>query len=386
LLTKNRKILLVWLFIFSTGNPVVTYFFGNIFTPFFFLITFFISNGKLPPISSKLRLYILLIFIIFFVHGFTLYYISTLAYVNFVSKILFGWYVYTIIGKDFSQILLKVVTQIAKISLICFVLINLLGLSQYFPSVGVFRTLLFYNTIIGHEFQNFGILWEPGAFAGLLVFAILLNINQFITNIRNFRSNYYLLMLTILTTQSTGGYFFLFVLIFFSTFKKIGLRELILSIIILILSFYAFTSFEFLGEKIIDQKDAAEEQEIGEFSNTRFGSWYFDLHYIIKRPFFGNGFDEMERYSDHREVYRNNKNEVDGNGNSISNTWAKIGGIFILFYFFTVYLRMRRFFSIRNSSLVILILLLMFQHEDWFNFPLFLSLNFINLEQNGETT
>ncbi len=386
MLTKNRKILLVWLFIFSTGNPVVAYFFGNIFTPFFFLVSFLISGGKLPRMSSKLWLYILLIITIFFVHGLTLQYISTLAYVNFISKILFGWYVYTITGKDFSQIFLKVVIQIAKISLICFVLINLLGLSPYLPVLGNFNTLFIYNYKIGHELQNSGILWEPGAFAGLLVFTILLNISDFTKNIRNIKSEYFVLIIAIISTQSTGGYLFLLILILFAIFKKIGFRELVISILIFSISLFVFNRFEFLGEKIINQKDAAQEQEIGDFSNTRIGSWYFDLHYILKRPLFGNGFDEMERYSDHRFLIKLDKKALDGNGNSLSNTWAKIGAIFILFYFISVYFRLRRFSNLRNTSLIVLILFLMFQHEDWFNFPLFLSLNFINLDQNVTTT
>jgi hypothetical protein len=131
-----------------------------------------------------------------------------------------------------------------------------------------------------------------------------------------------------------------------------------------------------LNEKINAQFEKSESQEIGEFSNTRFGSVIFDWYYIQKHPLIGNGFDQETRYSDHQYLFYGIKGDAIGSGNSFSHYWATLGVIFIIGYFLLLW----RQVVVKGKIFAFLIMIVVFlnlQSEQWYNYPLYLGFVFL---------
>lgn len=227
--------------------------------------------------------------------------------------------------------------------------------------------------------RNSGMFWEPGAFAGIITLVLALNFGriQEILKLEKFKIT--IVTITLLTTQSTTGYIVFFIILLFYFFKPKYLVVSVISMPIIVSSFlYVFNTNDFLSEKFISQYQKAEYQEIGEFSNSRFGSLIFDWYYIQKHPFIGNGFDIRTRYEDHQYLFDASGKDVIGSGNSFSNYFASMGFFFIFGYFFLLWkstVQNGRLFAL----LIFTVVLLNIQGEQWYNFPLYLGLPFLAL-------
>ena len=87
-----------------------------------------------------------------------------------------------------------------------------------------------------------------------------------------------------------------------------------------------YVEVDFLGDKVSRQLENAQFLE--DFSPDRFGALLFDLHYIEKSPWFGNGFHESTRYADHPHL----QGEALGHGNGLSNFVATLGTVGLAAY------------------------------------------------------
>ncbi len=131
--------------------------------------------------------------------------------------------------------------------------------------------------------RNCGIFWESGAFSVFLNVTLFLYYStKSIKTVKDlFDKNSTILIVALLSTTSTMGVLSLMiVLTFFSTQLKSAVKYVFLALI-LVTGYLAFTTVDFIGNKINDQLSESN------VSNNRFGSALKDFENIAERPLFG---------------------------------------------------------------------------------------------------
>ena len=152
--------------------------------------------------------------------------------------------------------------------------------------------------------RNSGPFWEPGAFGGFALIALIFNVikRRTLGNKKNL-----VFILAIITTLSTSAVIALFVLIslYYIQLSR-SMLKFILAPIIVSLAWFSYYELEFLGKKITENTNNIE----GGTTSNRFVSALTDLEDIKKFWVFGRGFNEETRYNkdrlDDKEKHRNN--------------------------------------------------------------------------------
>jgi O-antigen ligase len=179
------------------------------------------------------------------------------------------------------------------------------------------------------------------------------------------------LFAALITTISTTGYICLFILVIYYYLNEVKNKFLAYAVylpIAICVIIFAYNRLNFMSSKIEEQTSSSLEMR-GDFSNTRIGAFMFDMYYIKKHPFFGNGLHEQTRYADHPYLW----GVTLGHGNAFSNYTAQMGIIALIIYFVMLYN------AFDKKIIVPIIVALLFQGEQLMNYPLFSSLPFIIL-------
>lgn len=392
---RNRIIkesLLVFNLLLFSGNKITTHLFGKyssivLIGILIILIYYYYKRVFFFILKSNVfKYFILIVLISSLYHLFIFNKVSYLGVLNHILKFFAGGIVLVYVGQNFSFRSFKVLSYLSVVSLAAFAVINLSGYGTNGIKIGYTENYILYSYIPDLDrYRNSGMFWEPGAYAGVINLCLLLNFQQLDHLFKKYKFHFSALVLALLSTQSTTGYivFFMILLLKFIDFKKYGLRSIFLSSLIVISAFFLSSDFDFLGKKISGQLESSKTQAVGEFSNTRFGSFVFDLHYIKKNPLLGNGLLEETRYADHKYLFVgvNANQDIIGSGNGLSGSIAQFGIIYILLYFFLIISGKP---GLDNYTKLVLIIILFFslQGEQWLNFPLFLSLPFWNYRKS----
>ena len=150
---------------------------------------------------------------------------------------------------------------------------------------------------------------------------------------------------------------------------------------LLLISILVYQNADFLQEKINEQSERTSTLAKGDFSNSRFGSFMIDMHYIKKHPLVGNGMNERTRYADDPLLIQQMKNSETGslgNANGFSNFLASLGIPFMFCYLLATFFTINKF-DTRVAFLVIIVTVLNLWGEQWLNYPIFTSLLFLSL-------
>ena len=384
MLSDKKSYFLVFILLFFSGNPLAFFLFGKYNSLVGLLLSILIikSNYKIDSyFSIKLKIFFFIIFIIALLQYFTLASLSLLAFFNLILKILMGGLIISYLKDSFLFTYFRVISTLSLVSLIAFIIINQFGFNLPFILVSQsYKSYFFYGSLTGESlFRNCGMFWEPGAFAGVLTLCLALNMNYLNLYWSKYKFKFIIIILALLTTKSTTGYIVIFFIFLYSfiNFKNI-IQSIIFLLTFIFISFYIFNKSDFLKTKFDNQFIKAKNQRIGNFSNTRFGSLIFDWHYISKHPFSGNGFNFKTRYADHQFLFRGStdKTEVIGSGNGFSGFLASMGILFISIYFFLLW-KSSNTLGNKFAFFICLIVFLNLQGEQFFNYPLYLSLPFI---------
>jgi hypothetical protein len=239
-------------------------------------------------------------------------------------------------------------------------------LGENLKSIGIF-------TVLDTEdwWRNAGMMWEPGAFQGIINLALLLTPTEKLLRGEG-RTKTFVLIAALLTTFSTTGYLVFFMIAVYKilTYRvSLGVRAPVV-LVVVVGAFLAITTAPFLGQKIAEQ--LAESSADNKFSPDRFGALLFDVHYIVKHPLIGNGMIDQTRWADDPQL----QGEDLGHGNGLSNFVATFGFLGLLTYCIGVLTsgvassRAGRWFSL------LMILTLSFG-EQFLTCPLFVGLPFI---------
>ena len=246
----------------------------------------------------------------------------------------------------------------------------------------------------GLSFGNAGMFWEGGAFAGFLNLAIcLLALRRDQFSAKTYRTYLFFLGAGVLSTLSTAGYIVLGANLFLHSLRSIGrypnsagskrnmalLRIAFVTFFILTVGFYAWHNLPFLGEKIMYQYETARYQERSGWYLTRLGTMVLDWEYIKRRPLTGWGIRHDTRWA----LHGGGTTLELRMGNSLSDFTTRFGFIGLLTFAGLTWLGLFRMTRKNHGRAIIAlgIILLMLNGENFLNYPFFLGLMFLPIQE-----
>lgn len=361
----------VWLLIVFSGNPAFSI--GTTLGRLaFLLVTFSLLlkniNYFIGEKALKFYGYILFFVGIFVAQNIVLGFVSYDGSIAFCLKIALAYAVFRHLGGQFPWLYLKTMYVISVISLVGYSF-NQAGFDiPDFESTSQKIRSIFIFTQNGDGSRNSGMFWEPGAFACYINLMFLLHLGRIRHLIRHNVKLVMVPIIALVTTFSTTGYivFFLIMIATIVFEYSRSIKVLIVPILALILSgaFAIYQNSPFLKEKIENQYATAKDLQ-GEFANTRFGALAFDIHYIKKHPWVGNGLHQKTRYADHPWL----QNESLGHGNGFSHFLASMGILSFAFYALLIL-----HYNRNHPWIFLLGVVTLLQGEQLMNYPLFLAL------------
>ncbi len=233
-------------------------------------------------------------------------------------------------------------------------------------------SLFIYGFKLGRLSQNHGFMWEPTAFASVLILAIIFRLSR---NGYQFDRRIIVMFVGLVSTFSTTGYIILFTilpcLLFLNrTFSKMTLFAIYMTPLLGIL----FFSQSFLYEKIANEFERGDIQyetsELSRSGNSRLSSFLIDMRDVADNPILGLGIFEEGRLLGHQT-----RTSV----NDISDTIARFGLVGSLLIFALYAISLTRFYREQNAKggiLVFISFLLMCWSEEFLNLPLFMAFQF----------
>jgi len=384
----------MFLLLFFSYNPIIKYkqsskILFSVYTVMILIYTLFIIDVKiLKKIWGILTGLIVLIFTIVFFQRIILGFVSYPGVLNYVATILLSlctliFYMYHKI--DFIDSYIKTIVFLVLAS-IPFWLLNQFGF--YGLPIGEgsrLKTFLLYTTFepsyvlrtTGNSLiRNSGMFWEPGAFAGYLILALV-----FIAlKNRKYQAGPYvkevlIIIIGLITTQSTTGYLVFGMILIIHSIQTYRLGKIVIIPILALSISLVYLNVNFLREKIETQLTDTENMDENDISPGRFGALKMDWQYIKSQPLTGNGWHVSTRYRFHPQITEENGI---GHGNGMSNTMAIWGIPFFLFWLYCVY---RFVFQLSRSSFTgwssLFIIILLLQGEQFLYYPVFLSFFFL---------
>ncbi len=283
-----------------------------------------------------------------------------IAFLGVTIRMIIPYFMLKIVGSDFFEKFYKYAYILSLISIIIFLLDVLfhdifIELSKYLNFMTVAEQKLrggWYIYIYMFsawndfsEYRNCGFMWEPGAFAFILVFLILY---RFMRN--DFKIDRQVVVLTfgLITTFSTAGYLSLFVIILFYLLHLAKKNKKILWLIPFVLGVFIFSSIKFYNsnrfmkdkiEEYVDKGTSSYEWSFQQQYVTRvsrLGIAMIELESSLHWPF-GNGvqknFFTLEKYGN-----------VFG-PNSLAEILRQWGWLGVIFLVYTFYLFSNRFYQ-----------------------------------------
>ena len=323
----------------------------------------------------------------------------TITIAGFLARMFIGYAAFHLV-RNFPRVYINVLSGIVILSL-CFYIPE-----QVCRTFGVdFRSFfhLLKNApearadlhLIVHNFhldsapyRNASFFWEPGAFAGYLLLALIfLGLEKEQFKVRPYWTRISVLYVGLLSTFSTTGYIVLplALLLHFrldGRTKAVAIKSFML-FYMLALSVESITYRSVVGggsmkEKIVTQYTDALYRGGGRHRN-RFDNLVADTQYIGKRPILGWGLNRKTRYMLHR-----GREYGSGHGEGLTDFIAKFGftglGIFTLCAWMGFMQLSGQ--NLLMSTFATLLILLMLNGECFLNFPLFLGLMFLEERQS----
>jgi hypothetical protein len=341
----------------------------------FSIAYFYVENLIKPAFMIMTAIFIIISGLYFIKNGAY----NPVTYIGFFIKIYLAYYCRELCKEDFFKYFINIVFVGACISLPMFVL-QLISFDFLYNINNFFRVEMaeearsnsFVFTMLPiHYHRNCGFMWEPGAFAAILVLTLYINTFKEEENILS-RKNI-IFIICILTTQSTMGVLALMI--------PVGLvvRELILqnrtyqqlSVVIipsvLIIFAIVFTKVDFLYAKMASEIAGVEEElafvEQGQKDNflvstTRLTSVILDIQSIKRYPYLGLGVDYQTVSADKLAT-----NELTETACGITALMVRFGVLGLLIYAFLFY--KSAFFErkIHRIGWVSLIFFILFSNE-----------------------
>lgn len=393
-LVTKKDVFYMLVFLSMCGNVFVS----TYVTPYLYVVvaSFFIFKAVFGKnfLSSEdaVKLYnakkiILCFIVLFFLQYLTFGWNTFPGLVNHVSKFIVGLGFVLYFGHRFKEVLFKSIYFICLIALPLWIyqFITHQGIGGMKWSLG--KTIWLYCYRDGGTgadiVRNCGFFWEPGAMGGYLVFLVILFFPNLNILFKTYKKECIIILLTLLSTQSTGAYISFGVTLFFYLFFSFQSKwKYVFLPIVVVGSFFVYQNTEFLQEKVELQNSKTSEMKIGDYSASRSGTIIFDLHYIKKHPFIGNGLHERTRFKDHPLIAQQLRSgDLAAAGNGLSDQLAKWGFVYFI-VLFGAFLSVNRNLEYKEKISILFLFVLLLQGECFLNYPLFQVFPLIHLKNN----
>lgn len=300
---------------------------------FTILLPVFGSGGKANKKSFLLLLFFILI--IFFNCVRDLYFND---YIILLIPICCAFMLTRFYSKELIvEIFYKIVIFLAIFSLITFIISFLApSIIRLFPYIGNRYTAQMYDSFFSVNllntsyFRNYGLAWEPGAFAILLLFAMYINL--FVMR-KDKIFDFLILTIAIITTFSTMGYITMLGLFFIvinrkDNIKKASKRFILFSIVLIML---LLVLVPYIDNIVFSKLSGlfSDSTKIAYTTSTRIDAITYTFDEFIHHPLFGLGY-----------VNFNDLNRITLFGlatNTIMNWFCLLGCVFAIpcvFFFF----------------------------------------------------
>jgi hypothetical protein len=359
---KNINYFLFFIFIFITAQASWLIL-ENWFIIAVFLITFFlfIKRGlRIDHIVIYIVFAWIIINIISVIHNETEFDVNT--FMGAILKILFPYFILKLTGSGFFVKFEKIIFTLILISIPIF-LIQLI-VPYLFDSVAPYLnyfvlkeqqdysgwyTFIYMHSGFGDYYRNCGFMWEPGAFALMIIFGLLLHLYLTDFNPRYRRVIIYLIALA--STLSTMGYLVVFIVFLIFLIKQKKLSYFIILLPVFVIIFISIINLDFLFPELemhldysnlIENKEYTRDYSLGKLN--RLG--YNNLAVIdsFKWPF-GNGVLTSRSI---KEFYGS---DIIG-GSAFGSLLLMWGWAGILFWFWATYKFLRTISNSKNSMIV----------------------------------
>lgn len=284
---------------------------------------------------------------------------------------------------DFLDAYIKTLAFIVVISF-PFWILNQFGFYGLDTGSSIRRSLIFY-TSFEYQFnlrltgspliRNSGVFWEPGAFAGYLILAIVfIAFKNRKFQVGPYKKEIILILLGLLTSQSTTGYITFMLILVIHSMQTYNLGKIVIIPLMILVISLSYLNLNFLREKIDKEFANTEQMSNNDISSGRFGAIKMDLQYIKSQPIIGNGWHVSTRYRFHPQV----KDINIGHGNGMSNIIVIWGIPFFMFWLICTYRFARQVSqSAITASAGVFIIVLLLQGEQFLYYPVFLSFFFL---------
>jgi len=373
----------MFIFLCFSGNPIITNqaYSKNLLIVYAVILSFLVFTyiGQKIPFSLQDRLatVIIIIIAISIFQQITLGFVSYKGVFALVLKILVGLFTFLYYQHkkiDFLHVYIKLFAFLVILSIPFFIL-NQFVYTGINVSGGLQKSMILYTPFNPYNkydgIRNSGMFWEPGAFSGYLLLALVfVIIKNGKVAIGKYKEEVLLIIIGVLTTLSTTGYVILGIIIILYFWQRYKYGKFILVPVLIGVMSYAYLNLEFLNKKIEHQFFEAVEMKKGDIVVTRFGSFLMDLKYIKAKPLIGNGLDIKTRFRFDPEI---TKDDI-GLSNGMSSIIAYWGIPFFMFWMYCVYKFAYNFSgSVKTALIALFFIVLLLQGETYLNFPLFLS-------------
>lgn len=373
--------LIIFLLLFLSGGVIVTLDYADYIYPsfLFFLVLQISKTGKLILNKGVIPLIIfsLLFIALFILRGETLFNNNNLIIITKVFiAIVFIFYIQSVYKNyaKFSKHLVKTIEFLITLSLITFLILNLLPNATFeisrelstFLGVGFYRNfdLLKYGFV-----RNQGVFWEPGVLGVVIIIGYVHK--RFLLNSDKSK---WLYTIGVLSTFSFGAILIYFFLYYSKVFEEIrrknpalfflSVSTLLVLIVFIILS--PLETFFFIGKLL--GRDLSDDSS----ALTRFYDLYYGTLAGIDKFWFGNGADFSNFYSMTLSEIKKSKESYDGGITNSIVSMFYCYGIFFLFFYLRRLFKFSKYVANELYLFVLIALILCLMLE-----PLHLSLLFI---------
>lgn len=328
---------------------------SKILLTLFTLLAFLFFKLRYRKFDNYAIIYFILVILIYFAQSLIFNFFSFMSLGGLLLIILSPYLLIKAIGYDYLRIYVNIIYFFSIISYFFYIPSILSGSFHSFISKlpAILKTdpdnlqsIIIYNwePYSSGLLRNAGPFWEPGAFAGFLIIAIIFNIilTKKIINRKNT-----VFIISVLTTLSTGAYFALVLLIFLALLlnKKI-IYKLIFTPLIILLSTYAYFNLEFLGNKVTKNIEVASDVNNLAEGRGRFTSAVIDMEDLMRFPLTGRGRNSATRYDKQGDDYLMENHRTNG----ITDYAVRYGIIGFICYFFMMHLSFKKLCIYNNIN------------------------------------
>lgn len=375
--------LVMFLFITVSGNPFFTADLKTL-TVQFALVMFLFFNRK-RRFSNQIVLFFTVLVIIYLIQALVFSFFSFSNMMGMFLRVMTAYFTLMVLGTKFIEYYIRVMFFLALMSLPFFVVYNIdpnilvpysTLVSGEESFIDKYSMMGVYSFWVDDEFRNAGNFWEPGAFGGYMLVAFMFN---FYSNEEKKNRRSVVFLIAIISSLSTTAYVSLFIflsIIFFTRLSSIWLR-FIATVVIVFSGYFAFYSFDFLGEKIKAQIEETKNMDAyrGSANTQRFLNVLRDVKDFEGHEIVGRGTHPTTRYTFDKE------NQIRTVG--LSDVLVRFGLPFfvlmlvMMYRSISSYLQAQRRWSVAGCVGIFITLLITLMSEAYFNYPMYWSLLFL---------